>query len=211
MPLAYHALSWPRKTPTACVSGSNSLPTWLDSRTLDHAQSNAPHGQILSLVTFTVRSVLQILSSHFEAKFGDHRLASNTTADEFVEFASPHFVILNAPASADSMNSYAHGAARHLFSRPNTPSATAPEPPTQYADQTPCRAPPFTASSSGANLVNRRNTRRRVPTLRCHTPVHRAALRSVDLARTKRLRTQAVDHGVAEPRFAQRSVASLID
>src|SRR6187551_884807 len=51
-------------------------------------------------------------------------------ADELVEFASPRSAL--APklhTSADSRNSYAHGAAHHFPSHPNTPSATAPEPP----------------------------------------------------------------------------------
>jgi len=51
-------------------------------------------------------------------------------ADELVEFASPRSDL--APrlhTNADSRNSYAHGAADHVPSHPNTPSATAPEPP----------------------------------------------------------------------------------
>ena len=49
-------------------------------------------------------------------------------ADELVEFASPRSDL--APrlhTNADSRNSYAHGAADHVPSHPNAPSATAPE------------------------------------------------------------------------------------
>ena len=51
-------------------------------------------------------------------------------ADELVEFASPRSALApHAHASADSRNSYAHGAADHVPSHPYIPSATAPEPP----------------------------------------------------------------------------------
>jgi hypothetical protein len=51
-------------------------------------------------------------------------------ATRLVEFATSGSAL--APrlhASADSRNSYAHGAADHFPSHPNAPSATAPEPP----------------------------------------------------------------------------------
>jgi hypothetical protein len=112
--------------------------------------TKASHQQILAPLTFTVRSLLQILSSHFEPNFSDRRLATtnNGGRDCGVRLASLRYP-QRAPASdtlrdtrrgAGSMNSYAHGAATHLVSRSNTPSATAPEPPAPHADQAPRRA-----------------------------------------------------------------------
>src|SRR6187551_89752 len=131
IPLVYHALFRARKTPIAPFSGSKSASTPLESRSLDHVQTTHLRTQIYEPVAFTDNSPLDLQSIKFDTK---NSAAAGSPApnraDELVEFASPRCVL--APrlhASAESTNSYAHGAADHFPSHPNTPSATAPEPP----------------------------------------------------------------------------------
>src|SRR6187431_976371 len=119
IPLVYHALFRARKMPAALFSGSKSVSTRLESRSLVHVQTKRLCTQIFLSLAFTVTSLADFQSSKFTGSNSTNSAAAGSPApnraDELVEFASPRSALApHVHASADSRNSYAHAAAYHF-------------------------------------------------------------------------------------------------
>jgi hypothetical protein len=140
----YHAHFWPSKTPVVRVLGSKSIPTRFDARSLDHVQTQAPHAQILPSLTISSLALPRTVSTKnqkFESPIRRPQARQHHNGGRVGGVRHDSLCrIPYAPTSADSTNSYAHGAATPLVRRTDIPSAPAPELPSRHGDQGPHRA-----------------------------------------------------------------------
>src|SRR6188768_1925200 len=105
--LVYHALFGARKTPIAPLSGSKSVPTRLDSRSFEPAQTKRSGTQIFPPLAFTDNPSPNFLSSKSANSVAAAGSPPPKKADELVESAASHSALApHLHASADSTNSY---------------------------------------------------------------------------------------------------------